>query len=46
VYKGVILEQGSHDELMAIPNGGYARLVASQARPPPAASAGGLKSVA
>lgn len=27
---GVILEQGRHEELLAIPNGGYARLVAAQ----------------
>ena len=30
VYRGVILEQGSHDALMALPHGGYARLVAAQ----------------
>lgn len=30
VYKGIILEQGSHEELLAIPGGGYARLVAAQ----------------
>jgi ATP-binding cassette subfamily B (MDR/TAP) protein 1 len=33
VFRGVILEQGTHDELMALPNGGYARLVAAQSRP-------------
>ncbi|KAF8060513.1 ABCB6 [Scenedesmus sp. PABB004] len=30
VFRGVILEQGTHDELLAIPHGGYARLVAAQ----------------
>eukprot|EP00775_Hariotina_reticulata_P008041 gene8041-8236_t len=30
VYRGIILEQGTHDELLAIPGGGYARLVAAQ----------------
>lgn len=30
VYRGVLLEQGTHEQLMAIPNGGYARLVAAQ----------------
>lgn len=28
--RGVILEQGTHQELLAIPHGGYARLVAAQ----------------
>jgi ABC-type multidrug transport system fused ATPase/permease subunit len=28
--RGIILEQGTHQELLAIPNGGYARLVAAQ----------------
>lgn len=28
--RGQILEQGTHDELVAIPDGGYARLVAAQ----------------
>jgi len=39
VYRGVILEQGTHEELVALPNGGYAKLVAAQSRP--AAAAGG-----
>ena len=30
VCRGIILEQGTHQELLAIPNGGYARLVAAQ----------------
>ncbi|KAL6755759.1 MDR-like ABC transporter [Haematococcus lacustris] len=30
VYRGTILEQGTHAELMALPDGGYARLVAAQ----------------
>lgn len=30
VYRGVILESGTHSELLAIPGGGYARLVAAQ----------------
>jgi ATP-binding cassette subfamily B (MDR/TAP) protein 1 len=30
VYRGVILEQGGHEELLAVPGGGYARLVAAQ----------------
>jgi ATP-binding cassette subfamily B (MDR/TAP) protein 1 len=30
VYRGIILEQGTHEELLAIPGGGYARLVAAQ----------------
>ena len=30
VYKGVIVEQGSHDELMQAPQGAYARLVQHQ----------------
>lgn len=29
-FRGVTLEQGTHEELLAIPNGGYARLVAAQ----------------
>jgi ABC-type transport system involved in Fe-S cluster assembly fused permease/ATPase subunit len=29
-HRGVILEQGTHQELLAIPHGGYARLVAAQ----------------
>jgi ABC-type multidrug transport system fused ATPase/permease subunit len=28
--RGIILEQGTHQDLLAIPNGGYARLVAAQ----------------
>lgn len=30
VYRGKILEQGTHEQLMAIQDGGYARLVAAQ----------------
>lgn len=30
VYRGVILESGTHSELLAIQGGGYARLVAAQ----------------
>uniref|UniRef100_A0A7S0R4U3 ATP-binding cassette transporter n=1 Tax=Chlamydomonas leiostraca TaxID=1034604 RepID=A0A7S0R4U3_9CHLO len=30
VFRGVILEQGNHDQLMALPGGAYARLVAAQ----------------
>lgn len=30
VFRGSILEQGTHDELMAIPDGGYKSLVATQ----------------
>ncbi|KAL6754343.1 MDR-like ABC transporter [Haematococcus lacustris] len=30
VYRGTILEQGTHAELMTLPDGGYARLVAAQ----------------
>ncbi|PNH10191.1 ABC transporter B family member 4, partial [Tetrabaena socialis] len=32
VYRGAILERGSHEELMALPNGSYSRLVAAQTR--------------
>ncbi|KXZ43925.1 hypothetical protein GPECTOR_77g22 [Gonium pectorale] len=32
VYRGAVLEKGNHDELMALPNGSYARLVAAQSR--------------
>eukprot|EP00879_Flechtneria_rotunda_P003779 GHRR01004019.1.p1 GENE.GHRR01004019.1~~GHRR01004019.1.p1 ORF type:complete len:1293 (+),score=472.26 GHRR01004019.1:779-4657(+) len=45
VYRGVILEQGRHEELMAMPNGGYARLVAAQMKQHvagPAAAAAGV----
>jgi ABC-type multidrug transport system fused ATPase/permease subunit len=38
VYRGVILEQGTHEQLMAIPDGGYARLVAAQMRSKPSAA--------
>ncbi|GLI63941.1 hypothetical protein VaNZ11_007082 [Volvox africanus] len=34
VYRGHILEKGTHEELMALPNGSYARLVAAQNRDP------------
>ncbi len=30
VFRGALLEKGTHEELMAIPNGGYAKLVANQ----------------
>ena len=30
VYRGSVLEQGTHEALMAIPGGGYAKLVAAQ----------------
>ena len=30
VYRGSVLEQGTHEALMAIPWGGYAKLVAAQ----------------
>jgi ATP-binding cassette subfamily B (MDR/TAP) protein 1 len=32
VYRGAVLEEGSHEELMALAGGGYARLVAAQER--------------
>lgn len=32
VHQGAILEQGTHEQLMGIPGGGYARLVAAQMR--------------
>ncbi|KAG1679148.1 hypothetical protein FOA52_000503 [Chlamydomonas sp. UWO 241] len=32
VYRGAILERGSHDELMAVADGGYAKLVRAQMR--------------
>jgi ATP-binding cassette subfamily B (MDR/TAP) protein 1 len=32
VYRGAVLEEGSHEALMALPSGGYARLVAAQER--------------
>ncbi|GIL71759.1 hypothetical protein Vretimale_808 [Volvox reticuliferus] len=34
VYRGQILEKGTYEELMALPNGSYARLVAAQSRDP------------
>ncbi|GIL45935.1 hypothetical protein Vafri_3054 [Volvox africanus] len=34
VYRGHILEKGTHEELMALPNGSYSRLVAAQSRDP------------
>ncbi|KXZ51733.1 hypothetical protein GPECTOR_11g18 [Gonium pectorale] len=42
VYRGSVLEKGNHDELMALPNGSYARLVAAQNKgEPPAGGARG-----
>jgi ATP-binding cassette subfamily B (MDR/TAP) protein 1 len=32
VYRGSILEKGSHDELMAVADGGYTQLVRAQMR--------------
>lgn len=42
VFRGVILEQGTHDQLMALPDGGYSRLVAAQMRSKPSAATLGL----
>ncbi|GFR42553.1 hypothetical protein Agub_g3460 [Astrephomene gubernaculifera] len=41
VYRGSILERGTHEELMALPNGSYARLVAAQSREPAGAAGKG-----
>jgi ATP-binding cassette subfamily B (MDR/TAP) protein 1 len=32
VFRGVLLEQGTHEELLSVEGGGYARLVAAQMR--------------
>ncbi|KAG2490598.1 hypothetical protein HYH03_010991 [Edaphochlamys debaryana] len=43
VYRGTVLEQGTHEQLMALPNGSYARLVAAQSREQPAGGDKGKK---
>ncbi|GLC41172.1 hypothetical protein PLESTM_001163200 [Pleodorina starrii] len=46
VYRGSVLEKGTHEDLMALPNGSYARLVAAQSREPAEGGAKGGKAAA